>query len=74
MILVKFCDFAKMAFFVNNMAWGTRKYIAIFTKTFPIKNNIWGTEKYVAVFAKAFPINLLTMTSDKHFEGYGLFI
>ena len=45
--------------FVNDMAWGTDKYIEIFTKAFPIKNSTWGTEKCVAVFAKAFPINLL---------------
>ena len=44
--------------FVNDMGWGTEKYIVIFTKTFPIKNSTWGTEKGVAVFAKAFSINL----------------
>ena len=44
--------------FVNDMAWGTEKYIVILTKTFPIKNSTWCTEKCDAVFAKAFSINL----------------
>ena len=72
LILVKFYDFAKMAFVCEWHGMGYREIYCYPYKTFPIKNSTWSTEKYIASFWPLYQNtshnNQNLMASDKHFE------